>query len=52
MSFAVLFSNNPKPQYYNACTAVHAVVIAERLDGKAFGKVIGVSPNLSSYRSV
>lgn len=52
MSFAILFSNNPKPQYYVACSAVHAVIVAERLDGKVYGRAIAVMPNNSPYRSV
>ncbi len=52
MSYAVLFSNNPKPQYYVASSAMHAVSIAKTLDGNVYGKVIAVMANRSSFRSV
>jgi hypothetical protein len=51
MSFAILFSGNPIPQYYNAASAVHAIATAMRIDPK-FGKVIGVALNVSPFRSL
>lgn len=52
MSFAILFSGNPKPQYYRACSGVHAAVVAARLDGKAYGKVIGIMPHIHKDTNV